>query len=82
MRWRWWKKPEPVLVVVEPSRGVPAEIEEADVQHAYMVGIAQGQIAGRNQLLGEIERRLSARAREPEEYGETDYLTDKHRQGH
>lgn len=53
MNWWPWRKPEPVPVA--PSRGEPTEIVEADVQYAYMVGLAQGEIRGRLALAQEIE---------------------------
>ena len=57
MNWWPWKKAE---VVPAPNRGEPTEIVEADVQHAYRVGLAQGEINGRLALARELEAAFGA----------------------
>lgn len=69
---RWWRslraKPMPA-VKLEPNRGYPTEIEEADVQKAYIVGLAQGEIRGRLGLSRELEAQYGPGAEklDPEE---------------
>ena len=53
--WWPWRAQVQTPVRVEPSIGHPTEIEEADVQAAYIKGLVQGELRGRLALVHEIE---------------------------
>ena len=57
--WWPWQARVQTPVRVEPSIGRPTEIEEADVQLAYIQGLVQGELRGRLALARELESQFA-----------------------
>lgn len=58
-RWWPWKAQAQTQARVEPCIGRPTEIEEADVQAAYVNGLVQGELRGRLALIHEIQMQFA-----------------------